>query len=311
VPLTLLGLQPFHQVAVLEMGMRGLGQIGYLCEIAEPDIGVVVNAGVAHLGVIGSVEDIARGKAEMFGCLPAGGVAIYPAGDRRLQRYARAAPRALSFGDAEGADVRLLEYRAEGGGARIRIDAAGAELELKLQLSGRHNALNACCAVAVALAAGVSPAEAARHLRAATPPPMRGQRVEVDGRRVLVDCYNSNPAALEAALETVAELARIDGVAAHAVLGDMLEIGPESDEAHREAGRRAAALGIGVVAVGEHAGAVREGAREAILASSPQEAASATLERSSRGDWVLLKASRGVKLERVLEAMRQLTAAKG
>jgi UDP-N-acetylmuramyl pentapeptide synthase len=140
---------------------------------------------------------------------------------------------------------------------------------------------------------------------------MRGQRVEVDGRRVLVDCYNSNPAALEAALETVAELARIDGVAAHAVLGDMLEIGPESDEAHREAGRRAAALGIGVVAVGEHAGAVREGAREAILASSPQEAASATLERSSRGDWVLLKASRGVKLERVLEAMRQLTAAKG
>jgi murE/murF fusion protein len=311
VPLTLLGLQPFHQVAVLEMGMRGLGQIGYLCEIAEPDIGVVVNAGVAHLGVIGSVEDIARGKAEMFGCLPPGGVAIYPAGDRRLQRYARAAPRALSFGDAEGADVRLLEYRAEGGGAWIRIDAAGAELELRLQLSGRHNALNACCAVAVALAAGVSPAEAARHLRAATPPPMRGQRVEVDGRRVLVDCYNSNPAALEAALETVAELARIDGVAAHAVLGDMLEIGPESDEAHREAGRRAAALGIGVVAVGEHAGAVREGAREAILASSPQEAASATLERSSRGDWVLLKASRGVKLERVLEAMRQLTAAKG
>src|SRR5690606_7027627 len=145
-----------------------------------------------------------------------------------------------------------------------------------LQLAGRHNALNACCAVAVALAAGVPPAEAARHLGAATPPPMRGQRVEVDGRRVLVDCYNSNPAALEAALETVAELARLDGVAAHAVIGDMLEIGPESGEAHRGAGRRAAALGVGVIAIGEHAGAVGEGAREATLAADPTEAAAAT-----------------------------------
>src|SRR6185503_11813673 len=111
VPLTLLGLRPWHDHAVIEMGMRGLGQIEHLTRIAEPEIGVVTNAGVAHVGVVGSVEKIAQGKGELFAHLAPGGCAIHPFEDPRLTRYAAAAPRRLAFGTADGADVRLLDHR--------------------------------------------------------------------------------------------------------------------------------------------------------------------------------------------------------
>ena len=306
VPLTLLGLRPFHQIAVIEMAMRGLGQIDYLCEIAEPTVGVVTNAGVAHLGVVGSVDDIARGKAEIFGRLPAGGVAVYPAGDPRLERFARAAPGALSFGDADGADVRLLDYRADGDGSHLRIDAAGTEIAVALQLVGRHNAINACCAIAACLAAGIDPAEAARFLAQARPPAMRGERIEVGGRKLLVDCYNSNPPALAAALATVAELARADGRRAVAVIGDMLELGDGAADEHRESGRRARELDVAVVAIGEFAASVAGGAGDAVVAADPAGAAEALWSRTEPGDWILLKGSRGAKLERVIDAVQDL-----
>jgi murE/murF fusion protein len=310
VPLTLLELRPFHRIGVIEMAMRGLGQIDYLCEIAEPDVGVVTNAGTAHVGVVGSIDDIVAGKAEIFGRLPDDGVAIYPAEDRRLERFAMAAPSTLSFGDEEGADVRLLSYEPAGAGSRLRVDVRGHEVEVELALVGRHNAINACCALAACLAVGVPAAEAARYLASARPPSMRGERLELGGRKLLVDCYNSNPPALTAALATVAELAAADGAGAVAVLGDMLELGDDAEDAHRNSGRRAGELGIDVVALGDFAVAYAEGAGSAVIAADAAAAAEEVWARTAPGDWVLLKGSRGAKLERVIEAVRELAEAR-
>ncbi len=299
VPLTLLRLGDHFDYGVIEMGMRGLGQIDYLCEIAEPDIGVVVNAGVAHVGVVGSVEDIARGKAEMFARLSDGGCAIYPHDDPRLAAYAKDAPRRLSFGASEGADVRLVEYRPAGAdGVDLAIDVAGQIVRARIALVGRHNALNATCAVAAAVAAGVAPEDAARGLANARAPHLRGQLAVVAERNLLIDCYNSNPAALDMALDTLVELAGDRGTAA--VLGDMLELGDDAERAHVDAGERAAALGVTVIGMGEFATPL---ARSERTTDDPTAAARLVLDATEPGDWVLVKASRGMKLERVVEAL--------
>jgi MurE/MurF fusion protein len=303
VPLTLLGLRPFHDFAVVEMGMRGLGQIAYLRDLAEPDVAVVVNAGVAHVGVVGSTDDIARGKSEIYERLPEGGVAVYPAGDPRLAERARQAPRSISFGEEDRADVRLSRFEPAGTrGSDIELQIGGSTLPVRLPLIGKHNALNAACAVAAAIAAGVPATVAVSGLARARPAPMRSELVDVAGRHVLLDCYNANPASMTAALEALAQLRGRS--AAFAVLGDMLELGDGAPEAHRDAGRQAAGRGIRVVALGDLAALLAEGAGGEV-AADPDAAADWILEHSQRGDWVLVKASRGVRLERVVEAMRR------
>ena len=312
VPLTLLGLRPYHDHAVIEMGMRGLGQIAYLAGIAEPDVGVVVNAGVAHVGVVGSVDAIARGKGEIFAGLPRDGVAVLPAGDIRLREHAAAAPRRITFGEEEAADVQLVGYRPLG--------AAGSEIELRvraqdgtatrvtghLALVGRHVAVDAACALAAAMAVGVAPEVAAAGMASARPPSMRGQLADAGGRHLYIDCYNANPASTAAALATLAELAgERRGLA---VLGDMLELGDESDSAHSEAGAQAAGLGIAVVALGEQRERVAAAARAAGGASwaeiDPAAAARRALAESAPGDWILVKGSRGMRLERVVAELQ-------
>jgi len=306
VPLTLLRLRRHFDFAVVEMGMRGLGQIRYLCDLAEPDVGVVVNAGVAHVGVVGGVDEIARGKAEIFERLPAHGCAVYPVDDARLAERARAAPRRITFGQREDADVRLVRYRAAGvAGADIELAAFGDARALRLPLVGRHNAVNAACALAAALAAGVELDAAIRGLANARPPRLRSELAVIAERHLLIDCYNANPTSTAAALDTLAEL-RGDGRAV-AVLGDMLELGDEAPAAHREAGRRAAAAGIHVIALGEHAPELLAGAGElGEAAGDPDAAARAALALTAAGDWILVKASRGMRLERVVEALAKV-----
>lgn len=330
VPLTLLGLMPHHDAAVIEMGMRGLGQIAYLARLAEPSVGAVLNAGTAHVGVVGSTDAIARGKAEIFTHLAPGGIAVYPADDERLARHAAHAPRRLCFGqglpggdpgsrDDRVIDVQAIDYapaRLPGGvlGAEITLALAGAavtdagpaapEVTTRIALVGRHNAVNAACAVACAVAAGVPAVAAARALARAQPPSLRGQIQTVAGRHLLVDCYNANPASMRAALATVDELARTQGGRAAAVLGDMLELGDEAARAHQEIGHAAADRGVTVVALGEHG---RDLASDHDLAvADPEQAAAAALARTSPGDWILVKASRGMRLEQVIVAMQRL-----
>jgi len=184
----------------------------------------------------------------------------------------------------------------------------GQRHPLVLPLVGKHAALDACAALAAALAAGTSVDLALRGLARARPPAMRGEVIDVAGRHVIVDCYNANPASMTAALHALAERAGGPGPrrTALAVVGDMLELGSHGPAAHHEIGQLARQLHVAVVALGELAGAIAESAGGE-LAGSPAEAAAHALARTQPGDWILLKASRGMRFERVLEAMRQVT----
>jgi murE/murF fusion protein len=309
VPLTLLGLRLFHQYGVVEMGMRGLGQIEYLTKIAEPDVAVVVNAGSAHIELLGSTDAIAEAKAEIWVGLRPGGTVIRPAGDERLERLSRIhAPgaRHVTFGFAgEGApDVALVEYAATPSGSHVVLDVFGERRELDLQLVGKHVAIDACAALAAAHAIGASITDSLAGLSRALPPAMRGEVVELGGRHVIVDCYNANPGSMAAALRTLAERAK--GGVAIAVLGDMLELGDHAKTAHTEIGARAKSLGVDVVALGDQAPAVVAAAGgTAVAVADPIVAAETALARTEKGGWILLKASRGMRLERVLDAMKE------
>jgi MurE/MurF fusion protein len=308
VPLTVLGLRAFHAYGVLEMGMRGAGQIEYLTRIAEPDVAVVVNAGSAHIELLGSTDAIAVAKAEIWLGLRAGGTIVRPVDDERLAGHARRHrpdARHLTFG-AAGADVALVDYRPSEGGGELVLDVLGARHGLALGLVGRHAAIDACAALAAAIAAGAPVELALRGLAHARPATMRGEIVELGGRKIIVDCYNANPASMTAALRTLAERAHPPGAhhAAIAVLGDMLELGDHGPAAHAEIGTLARELGIGVIALGELGRGIATTAGGEHV-ETPAVAAAHALARTSAGDWILLKASRGMRLERVLDAIRQ------
>jgi murE/murF fusion protein len=309
VPLTLLGLRAFHEYGVIEMGMRGPGQIEYLTKLAEPDVAVVVNAGSAHIELLGSTDAIAKAKSEIWLGLKPDGTIVRPADDRRLEGYARAHrphARHITFGELDAAEIRLVAYAPSDAGGHLTLDVFGDRKQLVLQLIGRHAAIDACAALGAAHAAGATIEQALAGLARARPPAMRGEIVEVGGRKVIVDCYNANPAAMAAALRTLAERAR--GGPAIAVLGDMLELGAHAPAAHREVGELASQLGIHVIALGEHAKIVVVAAgRGAQVAADPSEAADLALARTESGGWILLKASRGMRLERVLDAMKEQT----
>lgn len=308
VPQTLLALRLFHAYGVIEMGMRGAGQIEYLTKIAEPDVAVVVNAGTAHIELLGSTDAIAQAKAEIWLGLREGGTIVLPADDPRLERLARRHrphARHVTFGEAE-ADVRLVEYTPLDAGGKLVLDVFGVRHELELQLVGRHAAIDACAAIAASHAAGASIAQALEGIRRARPPAMRGEVVELAGRKIIVDCYNANPASMAAALRATAE--RAHGHTGIAVLGDMLELGSHAPSAHREVGALAKQLGLGVIALGEHAPSVVDAAGGlAEIATDPVTAAAQALARTAAGDWILLKASRGMRLERVLDALKEAT----
>ncbi|MDB4954812.1 MAG: UDP-N-acetylmuramyl-tripeptide synthetase [Myxococcales bacterium] len=310
VPLTLLGLRAFHRFGVIEMGMRGLGQIAYLTRIARPDVAVVINAGTAHIELLGSEDRIAEAKGEIWLGLRENGTIVRPADDERLAHWAhthRKFARTVLFGESEAADVRLVRYEPRDSGGELELDVFGDRRGLTLGLVGRHAAIDACAALAAAHAAGASIEQALAGLARARPPAMRGEVIAVAGRNVIVDCYNANPASMAAALRTLAE--RAHGHLALAVLGDMLELGDHAPRMHAEVGALARELGISVIALGDHAGSVIDAAgSKAEFAATPAEAAARALSRTRAGDTILLKASRGMRLERVLEAMKQGSA---
>lgn len=311
VPLTLLGLRPFHDFAVIEMGMRGLGEIDYLTKLAQPTVAAVVNAGTAHIGRLGSLAAIAQAKGEIYGHLE-NGTAVFPSDNESLANLAQAANCLLSFGDAtensdNKADVLLTAYEPAGAeGSRLQILFEGATHELTLPLVGKHNAINACCAIATAIAATASPTSAITGIQNVQAPAMRSEVREIAGRKVLMDCYNANPDSVDAALKTLMDLS--SGHRAVAVLGDMLELGEQAVESHKRVGEQAAALKIPVLAMGEHRRSIVAGAAGlggiAWSAADVRAAARAALACTQAGDWILLKASRGMKLERVAESIQ-------
>ncbi len=318
-PLTVLESSEAEDFWVLEMAMRARGEIAYLTRLALPHVGAITNVAGAHLERLGSLDEVARAKGELFHDLGPGGIAVLPANEPRLEREAAHLPEArrLRFAGSPpdslcaAAAVRVLDFVPVGAqGSVIRLAVGRTPVVVRLPLPGEHNASNAAAALAVTQALGLPPLPAARALETAVLPPHRSHVSLLGGRNVMDDCYNANPTSMLAALRTVAGSAHGTGHA-FAILGDMLEIGEGAPAAHDDVGAEVARLGYaGLAAVGEHAARVVAGARRGGLARSravatadPVLAAGLVAGWSKPGDWVLVKASRGMRLERALEAL--------
>ncbi len=305
VPLQLLRLEPEHRFAVIEMGMSHAGEIALLASLARPDWGVVTNVGMAHAGNFpNGIEGVAAAKRELVEALSPSGTAFLNADDARVAAYANAhAGRSVLAGRAEHAEVRGSNLRENNTELFFQVSARGEQAEVRLHFLGEHNAGNALLALAVGLEAGVPLAEGAAALAELRPGEKRGEVLRIRGAQVINDCYNSNPAALSAMIAT---LMRLPASRRIVVAGEMLELGPETGMLHAEAGREAARLGADwVVGVQGAALALAEAAAEvgtlALFFQTPEEAGAWLRRELREGDAVLLKGSRGVRLERVLE----------
>ena len=289
-PLELLAAPAGTEVLVLELAMRGFGQIAELTAICEPDVGVITNIGPVHLEQVGTLEGVARAKAELLEGMRDGAVAVIPAGEPLLEPFVRPALEAVTFGP--GGDVRF-----EGSD----VVAGDERLALELPFASRHNLTNTLAAVAAARAVGVRPAGRVEVRFGA----LRGERVALaSGATVVNDCYNANPLSMRAALD---DLAMQETAGRHvAVLGDMLELGRGEREHHREIGAYAAASGVELlIAVGPRSAAMLETFDgEARAVDDAAAAAALAAELVAPGDVVLVKASRGVGLEVVTEALQ-------
>ncbi|MGH2454014.1 MAG: UDP-N-acetylmuramoyl-L-alanyl-D-glutamate--2,6-diaminopimelate ligase [bacterium] len=316
VPLTLLRAQAgTTQVIVTEMAMRGPGEIRDLVDLARPRIGIVTNVGEAHLGRLGSVEQIAAAKGELIEGLPADGVAILNADDPWTDRLAaRARCRVVRFGLEGAEEVRAESIRAGERTIAFRLHAGEDSADVVLPLAGRHQVANALAAAAAGMALGVPAGLIGAGLERAAHPSRRLQIEEAGPLLILDDSYNASPRSVRAALEALAQIAgprrRV------VVLGDMKELGDASADLHREIGREAARSGVAlVVAVGPEAQALAEGAREilssaAVAHAADPDAAIAVLREALRpGDALLVKGSRAMGLEAVVEALRTAAVA--
>ncbi len=309
-PLQLLKLEPEDEIAVVEMGMSDTGEIRALAQIAHPDWAVVTNVGSAHAeNFPDGIAGIARAKYELVEGLSSRGVAFLNADDRYVSQFGREFHgKTVYYGTSAMAQVRAEEIEELGAeGVRFRGVAGGERAEVHLALLGRHNVANALAAIAVGIEAGIPLIECAAALAALQPPDKRGEVMQIAGAIVINDCYNSNPEALKSMIRT---LAAVPANRRILVAGEMLELGPDSAKLHAACGEIAAELGIDVV-IGvrgrayEIADAARAGGAETIFVETPAEAGMWLRDHMRAGDAVLLKASRGVRLEGALEALQQ------
>ncbi len=319
-PLQLLKLEPEHQVAVIEMGMSNAGEIAALARIAAPNWGVVTNVGNAHAeNFPDGIAGVARAKYELVEALPADGVAFLNCDDPYVGQFGRDfRGKAVYFGRGPCAEPKAESIEELGSeGVRFCVLAGDVETRIKLALLGRHNVANAMAAIAVGLEAGIPLKQCAEALEQLQPADKRGQVLTLRGATVINDCYNSNPEALTSMIETLASLPAQRRIL---IAGEMLELGREAAELHRACGRAAAKHGIDIViGVRGNGQAIVDGAREASGASeagaakrgveaffveTPQEAGQWLNAELKPGDAVLLKASRGVRLEQALESLK-------
>jgi len=305
VPLTLLAVAPDDDYVVCELGTNAPGEIAALAEMSRPDVAVITSVGPSHLERFGTVERIAAEKAAILGPLAGDGLAVVWADseplDRAVRPYGR---RPVRFGQSPSADLRLTGREARGSRQRFQLNG---QAWFDLPLPGRHNALNALAAVATAGRFGFSPRQAGEALADFRGEPMRLEWQALAGGTVINDAYNANPASLAAAAEV---LAAAGGRRKVIIVGDMLELGEQAEALHLQAGRGLAAAGVDlVVAVGALGRYIAQGAAEdgcAAAAFDDVPAAAARMgELLAAGDTVLLKASRGAALERLLDSVRE------
>jgi UDP-N-acetylmuramoyl-tripeptide--D-alanyl-D-alanine ligase len=298
-PLTVLEAPPDTEVLVLEMAMRGAGQIAELAAIAEPEVAVITNVGPVHVELLGSVRAIAEAKAEILHDLPVDGVAVVPVEAGELEPHLGAAPALLRFGP--GGDVEAVEAGVADGVTEATIATPVGRQAFFFPFVEAHNLTNALAAVAAGVALGFDLDQMADRAANIGFSRFRGERLELGDRIVLVnDCYNANPVSMRAALDhlgTLGEGRRI------AVLGEMAELGPDAVSYHREVGAHARAHGVDMlVGVGEPA---REYGPDDLV-GTPEEAAELLAEQLEAGDAVLVKGSRSAGLEAFAETLKEL-----
>jgi UDP-N-acetylmuramoyl-tripeptide--D-alanyl-D-alanine ligase len=300
--------------AVLEMGMSSFGEIARLVDIAPPTVGVIGNVGAAHIEFFGIEQRIARAKAEMIDGVQAGGSAVLNADDPLViaMRERRSDIAIVSFGIDQAADVTAgrITGAEDLSGTRFVLATPDGEAEIMLPLIGRHNVYNALAAAAVAHVFGMSPQQIAERLATAVPSKMRGELVRFsNGVTLIDDSYNSNPQAL---IQSVGAMLDATGFSRRIVVaGEMLELGAQGAELHRRCGREIAAMKIDrLIGVRGLAGELVEGASDssdsidAVFCEAPEEAAEKLIADARAGDLVLVKGSRGVRMEKVVEKVR-------
>jgi UDP-N-acetylmuramoyl-tripeptide--D-alanyl-D-alanine ligase len=310
-PLQLLRLEPEHEYAVIEMGMNHAGEIAALARIAAPDWGVVTNVGTAHVENFPDGQaGIARAKFELVAALPASGVAFLNCCDPYVSQFGRDFPgRVVYFGDGPCADPRILAAKEDESGLHVSYRVDEREGWLTLHMLGAHNGANAMAGLAVALEAGVELDAAIHALETLTAGDKRGEVIEIGGASLLNDSYNSNPEALRSMIRT---LASRDAQRRILIAGEMLELGEHGPALHTACGKAAAEAGldfvVGVRGNAEHLAVAACASGVASVFLPDAEAAGRWLSRNLReGDVVLVKGSRGVRLERAIQIV--LTAA--
>jgi len=303
VPLSILRLPKETRVAVLEMGMNHAGEIRRLAEIAVPDVGVVTNAGYAHIENFGSVEGVALAKRELIESLPPEGVAVLNADDTRVVTFRDVHPgRTITFGFSESANVRAEDVEFGEETTRFRV----GETRFETGLAGRHAIMNILAGLAVGRVYGIRPEQTVDAVRRLKPGKMRGERFRHNGILILNDCYNSNPDAARAMVDVLRDTPARRRIA---VLGEMLELGRWSETLHRDLGRHVAEQAISVlVGIRGAARAMVDGAVEAGLKPNaayffedPESAGDQLRAMAREGDAILFKGSRGTRVEAALE----------
>ena len=308
-PLTLLKLGPEHRAVVVELGANTPGEIAALAEISRPTVGVVTMVASAHTEFFGSLDGVAAEKSALVRAIPREGAVVLNADDAKvIAMRALSRARVLTFSRQPGADVSAVGPAEETPeGVRVTLETGGGRRTVTLRFAGRHNIVNALAAAGAAAALGLPLEAIARGLAAARPVKGRCVWKRAGSVRILDDTYNANPVSVRAALETLAAAA--DARRRIVVLGDMLELGAISEEAHREAGRAVAASGAAeFVGVGRWALAAVEAARAAGLSESHhaatfEDTVALLLKRLAPGDALLVKGSRGMRMERVVDAL--------
>jgi UDP-N-acetylmuramoyl-tripeptide--D-alanyl-D-alanine ligase len=296
-PLAILEAPIETEVLVLEMAMRGIGQIAELCEIAEPDVAAVTNVGPVHLELLGTLEAIAEAKAEILAGLGAAGRAVIPADAEALAPHLHDQLVTITFGP--GGDVFAVESSVDGRETEAVIATPAGSRRFRFPFAQAHNLTNATCAISIGIALDAPLGEMARRAPRITFSRLRGELIELPGGIVLVnDCYNANPMSMRAALDHLATMSSAGRRVA--VLGEMKELGPNADTYHREVGAHARSLGIGpMVGVGELA---REYAPNA-WAPSAEDAVVLADRMLEPRDAILIKGSRSVGLELVADEL--------
>lgn len=308
-PLTLLQLTAAHQAAVVEIGMRGLGQIAAMAPMAAPSIGIVTNVGETHMELLGSLENIAKAKSELVEAIPAGGTVILNADNAfvaAMHVKAKAGVRVLTFGIEKTADVQGEAIRTEGQTTKFMAHFQQERHEFTLPMVGRHNVYNALAAIAVGVSLGFTAEEMQRGLDAMEATKMRFECKTIGAYQVINDAYNASPMSMTAAIETLAEVAKGRKIA---VMGDMLELGAVSVEAHMNVGRELAAKKVDALLtrgeMGEYiARGAEEGGLQSVYRCASHEEAGKVLQKILQpGDTILFKGSRGMQMEKIIDLL--------